>query len=396
MSLKSCFKSNFFKRNLLYQKDILVGFAVFNLRFNKETMAIQTVITGTGSFIPANVISNADFSNHTFYDESSEPVRLPSATIAEKFKLITGIKERRYVDKNMTASSIGAMAAQKAILDAGIDAESIDQIIFAHNFGDISQGTNQSHMVPSLASRVKHLLGIKNPDCIPHDIIFGCPGWIQGVLHADTYFKAGAAKRALVIGAETLSRIVDKYDRDCMIFSDGAGACIVEAIEKQNLTEKGILSSSVKSYTVEEIEYLHHGKSNGADLIETTHYLKMKGRKVYDFALLHVPLVIKDCLGKAKLPLKAVKMFFLHQANEKMDTAIIEKLYQLYGENTVPDFVMPMSIQQLGNSSVATIPTLLDLVKHSKMENYLLQAGDIVVFASIGAGMNVNAFCYKM
>lgn len=358
-----------------------------------ETMAIHTVITGTGSFVPTKVVSNADFSRHTFYDEANEPIRLPAAAIAEKFKLITGIKERRYVDDDITASSIGAIAAAKAIENAGIYPETIDQIIFAHNFGEVPHGSNQSQMVPSLASRAKHLLNIKNPDCIPYDLIFGCPGWIQGILQADAFFKAGLAKRALVIGADTLSRIIDKHDRDCMIFSDGAGACVLET---SNAVGVGILASSVKSYANDEINYLSHGKSNYSNSKANVQFLKMKGKRVYDFALAHVPLVIKECLEKAQLPISMVKMFFLHQANEKMDVAIVKALYQLYGATNIPNNIMPMSIQQLGNSSVATIPTLFDFVRRGQMENYSLQTGDIVVFASIGAGMNVNAFCYRL
>lgn len=357
-------------------------------------MAIQTIITGTGSFIPANIIRNVHFGNHTFYDNTNDLEKLPSATIAEKFKLITGISERRYIDDEMTASSIGAIAATIAISDADIDPESIDQIIFAHNFGDIIHGNNQSQMVPSLASKAKHLLGIKNPSCIPYDLIFGCPGWIQGVLQADVYIKAGMAKRVLVIGADTLSRVIDKHDRDCMIFGDGAGACIFEAVGVSSLVEKGILGSSVQSFSGEEIEYLFHGKSNFLEADTNAHFLKMKGRKLYDFALAKVPLVMKDCLEKSNVGLKNIKMFFLHQANEKMDLAIIKAFYNLYGEE-MPNNNLPMSIQQLGNSSVATIPTLLDLVRRGKMENYSLLAGDTIMFASIGAGMNINAFCYR-
>src|ERR1700709_1845057 len=205
-------------------------------------MPIQTIITGTGSFVPETIQYNIDFANHEFYDETEKKIELPSAIIAEKFKLITGIKERRYWDGDMTASSMAILAAKSAIADADIDPETIDQIIFAHNFGEVAHGMSQSEMVPSLASRLKHGLGIKNPNCIPYDLLFGCPGWIQGVLQADAFFKAGLAKKALVVGAETLSRVIDKHDRDSMIFSDGAGACILEAKNADNITGAGILA----------------------------------------------------------------------------------------------------------------------------------------------------------
>lgn len=361
-------------------------------------MPIQSIIIGTGSFVPSNIKYNADFANHDFYDETEKKIELPSAIIAEKFKLITGIEERRYADNDMTASSMAIIAAKRAIADAAIDPETIDQIIFAHNFGDVAQGMLQSEMVPSLASRLKNGLGIKNPNCIPYDLLFGCPGWIQGVLQADAFFKAGIAKRALVVGAETLSRVIDNHDRDSMIFSDGAGASVLEAKNTDDIsnTRVGILASLAQSHTAEEINYLYYGKSNlpGAD--QSVRYLKMKGRKVYEYAMIHVPKAMKTCLDNEGLKLEDVKLFFLHQANQKMDIGFIKELYKLYGENNIPDYIMPMSIEKFGNSSVATIPTLFDMVKHGQLENYALQAGDIIMFAAVGAGMNINTFCYRV
>ena len=139
------------------------------------------------------------------------------------------------------------MAAASAISDANIDAETIDYIIFAHNFGDVKVNTLQSDTVPSLAARVKHLLQIKNPYCVALDILFGCPGWIEAVILANTYINAGIAKRCLVIGAETLSRVVDQHDRDTMIYADGAGAVIIE----QSNEQKGLISHLSASFANE-------------------------------------------------------------------------------------------------------------------------------------------------
>jgi 3-oxoacyl-[acyl-carrier-protein] synthase-3 len=122
----------------------------------------------------------------------------------------------------------------------------------------------------------------------------------------------------------------------------------------------------------------------------------MKGRKVYEYAMKHVPVAMKDCLDKAGVDIKDLKKVFIHQANEKMDEGIIKAMYKLYGSTPPPKGIMPMSIHTLGNSSVATVPTLLDMVRKNKMPEHALSAGDVVLFASVGAGMNINAVCYRI
>ena len=354
---------------------------------------MATIISGTGSYIPSIIKTNLAFAENTFYGEDGVLIKTPNEEIVEKFKDITGIYERRYAEENMNTSEMASKAAELAIQDAGIDRETIDQIIVAHNFGDVLPGTIQTDTIPALASRVKHQLGIKNPNCVAYDILFGCPGWIQGVIQADSFIKSGMAKRCLVIGAETLSRVVDSHDRDSMIFSDGAGACIVE--EDAN-TNSGILAASVQSHCVDETYFLYLGKSYHPEGDEATRYIKMKGRKVYEYAIKNVPLAMKECIEKAGVDIHDVKKFFLHQANEKMDEGFIKALYKLYDIRIVPENVMPMSIHDLGNSSVATIPTLYDLVKRGKYKEHQLDKGDIVIFASVGAGMNINAICYRV
>ena len=354
---------------------------------------MATIISGTGSYIPSIIKTNLAFAENTFYGEDGVLIKTPNAEIVEKFKDITGIYERRYAEENMNTSEMASKAAELAIQNAGIDPETIDQIIVAHNFGDVLPGTIQTDTIPAIASRVKHQLGIKNPNCVAYDILFGCPGWIQGVIQADSFIKSGMAKRCLVIGAETLSRVVDSHDRDSMIFSDGAGACIVE--DDANTTS-GILASSVQSHCVDEAYFLYLGKSYHPEGDEATRYIKMKGRKVYEYAIKNVPLAMKECIEKAGVAIHDVKKFFLHQANEKMDEGFIKALYKLYDIKTAPENIMPMSIHDLGNSSVATIPTLYDLVKKGKYKEHQLHKGDIVIFASVGAGMNINAICYRV
>lgn len=355
----------------------------------------RTVITGIGSYIPEKIQANKDFTDHQFYGENQHLIEIPTETIVEKFKGITGIEERRYAAENMNTSDIAALASKAAIEDSGIDPETLDQIILAHNFGDVLPHTIQCDAVPALASRVKHLLGIKNPNCIAYDILFGCPGWVQGFIQADAFFKAGIARKALVIGAETLSRILDPHDRDSMIFADGAGASILEWQESGE-NGSGMLGASMVSHCIDEAYYINMGASYKPGSDRHVRFIKMKGRKVYEYAMKHVPPAMKECLDRSGVGLEQVKKIFIHQANEKMDEGILQKLYKLSGITAIPTHVMPMSIQWLGNSSVATVPTLYDLVLHGKMEEHQLEKGDIVLFASVGAGMNINAVCYRV
>lgn len=352
----------------------------------------QTKIIGTGSYIPTINQHNSSFSTHQFYTQNQELIEKPAQEIAQKFEEITGIRERRYASQELNTSDLGFLAAEKAIQDAGIDPETIDQIIFAHNFGDVRKHTMQTDAVPSLASRVKHQLKIKNPNCIAYDLLFGCPGWIQGLIEIEAYFKAGMSKTALVIGGETLSRVVDVFDRDSMIFADGAGACVLQAKEGQS----GIMATSSCSHTFEEAYYLYLGKSNFPESDPRLRFIKMNGRKVYEYALTHVPKAMKDCLDKADVSIHEVKKVFIHQANEKLDEGVIKRFFRLYNIKEVPQGIMPMSVHELGNSSVATVPTLLDRVLKGELEGHELHKGDIILLASVGAGMNINAICYRL
>jgi 3-oxoacyl-[acyl-carrier-protein] synthase-3 len=348
-------------------------------------------ITGSGSYIPTEIVSNKDFSQHVFLNDDGTPFHHPNDIVAEKFLEITGIQERRYVTDDLQTSDIAFIAAKKAIEDAKIDLETLDYIIFAHNFGNVKKGAIQTDLLPSLATRVKFDLRIKNPKCVAYDMLFGCPGWVEGVIQAQAFIKAGMAKKCLVIGAETLSRVVDLHDRDSMIYSDGAGATIIEATDEDG----GILAHESATFTYDEAYYLFFGNSFNKAHDPDVRYIKMHGRKIYEFALSNVPKAMKECLEKSGIDISQIKKILIHQANEKMDEAIIQRFYKLHGQ-TPPDKIMPMSIHKLGNSSVATVPTLYDLLVKGKLENHSIHKGDIILFASVGAGMNVNAIVYKM
>ena len=346
-------------------------------------------ITGTGSYIPSIVTKNEDFLEHDFLSTDGSSFGVDNTTIIEKFKSITGIAERRYAQPNLNTSDLGYLAAEKAIEDANIDKEQLDYIIFAHNFGDLTPGKIQGDTLPSLATRVKHLLKIKNPKCVAYDMIFGCPGWIEGVIQASAFIRSGMAKKCLVIGGETLSRVIDEHDRDSMIYSDGAGAAVIEGGASGE-----IMSHASVTHANGEAYFLFFDKTYNEEGCSDTRYIKMHGRKIYEFACTYVPQAMADCLDESGVSIDQIKKIFIHQANEKMDEAIIKRFYKIYGKEAPVD-IMPMSIHKLGNSSVATIPTLFDLVRKEEFEGHKINKGDVVIFASVGAGMNINAFVYR-
>ena len=353
---------------------------------------LHSIIKGTGSFIPENIIPGEFFLESAFYDNGTL-LEKSISEIIQKFSEITEINESRYINDNVLNSDIAAIAARRAIDDSGIDKETLDHIILCHNFGDVSLGSNRSDMIPALAAKVKQILEIHNPNCVAYDIIFGCPGWVQGVIQADYLIKSGDAKRVMVIGSETLSRIVDPHDRDSMIFSDGAGAVIFEAEESDVPT--GIIAHKTQTYAVNYGSLLVMGKSNKPDDDTGNSYLKMNGRKLYEFAVVNVPQVVKMAIDKAEIDIRQIKTVFIHQANGKMDHAIMKRLFKLYGIDSVPENMVPMTISWLGNSSVATIPTLIDLVYKGKIDGYKITSGEYAIFASVGAGMHINAVVYR-
>ena len=221
-------------------------------------------------------------------------------------------------------------------------------------------------------------------------MLFGCPGWIQGVIQAKAFIDSGIAKRCLVVGSETLSRVIDPYDRDSMIYSDGAGAVV---IEKSN-EEGGILAYENATYTLDESNFIYFGETNHPEITDQRRYIKMYGRKIYEFALTNVPKALKSCLDKSGHSINDVKKILIHQANEKMDEAIVKRFYKLH-QMDMPEGIMPMTINTLGNSSVATVPTLFDMILKGQLEKQEINKGDIIMFASVGAGMNINAIIYQ-
>lgn len=354
---------------------------------------IKSVITGTGRFIPENIVKNDAFLANEFYEKNGEKIEKSNQEIIEKFQSITEIEERRYTSADQNTSDIAFLAAKNALESSGTNPEELDYIIVAHNFGDIHTGSNRIDLLPAISSRVKHLLKIENPDCIAYDLPFGCPGWVQGIIQADYFIKSGDAKKILVIGADTLSKITDPHDRDSMIFADGAAAVILSAEEN---TETGILAHKTQSHTLEEVYFLKMGHSdkNNSEKPDDL-YIKMEGRRVYEYALKNVPLVMKASLDKAGLDVTDVKKVLVHQANGKMDEAILKRFLRLYGLKETPENVMPMTISKFGNTSVASVPTMLDLILKENYDGHQINKGDVILFTSVGAGMNINSVVYR-
>lgn len=355
---------------------------------------IYTRIIGTGSYLPPRIIKNSHFLKNEFYELSKKKIEgKTNEEIIQKFKEITNIEERRYVADDQVTSDIAALAITNACESAGISQDSLDFILFGHNFGDVHKGNVRIDIIPGLANKVKMKLKIDNPSCICHDVISGCPGWTQSMITADAYIKSGFMKRGVVVGADVLSRISDPHDRDSMIYADGAGATIVEAIESDEPI--GILSHSSRSDSVQHASLLTLGESNNPDFKGNDLFVKMTGHKLYIYAINTVPGVVKESIEKAGLELGDIKKIFIHQANEKMDEAILGNLFKLYGEQNIPEGIMPMSINRLGNSSTGTVPTLIDLVLKGKMAGHEVNKGDYTVLCSVGAGMNINSIVYK-
>lgn len=357
--------------------------------------SIYSVITGTGSYIPSREIKNDYFLNNEFFETNGVKINKAGQEIADKFLEITTIAERRYITDDLTTSDMAYFAAEEAIKSAGINKEELDYIIVANNFGDTQHNNRASDHVPAMASKVKHKLQIQNPETIAYDLIFGCPGWLQGVIQANYYIKSGDAKKILIIGADVLSRISDPHDRDCMLYADGAGAIVLEA--KESTTPIGILAHKTRSDTFSHAGLLHMGPSDNPDFEKKDDlFLKMNGRKLYQYAIETVPQAIKACLDCSGAAISDVKKVLIHQANGKLDDAILKRFYALYDIKEAPEDIMPMTVDKLGNTSVATLPTLLDLILKQKLDGHQINNDDLLIFASVGAGMNINAFVYKM
>lgn len=311
---------------------------------------MTTRIIGTGSCLPKTVVTNDYLS--TIMDTSDE-------WISSR----TGIRERHLV-KDETTASLSIEAAKKAIADAGVAAEELDLIIVGTLSGD--------YATPSTACEVQAGIGAVN--AVAFDINAACSGFIFSLHTATAYIRSGLCKTALIIGAETLSKIMDWNDRStCVLFGDGAGAAVVRA------DEVGLTAFDQGSDGAKGMVLSCPNRTNNNPLVETSKipgYTAMDGQEVYKFAVTTVPASIQKVLDEAGLQTSDIKYFLLHQANIRIIQAVAKRL-------KVDLDKFPISLDHCGNMSAASVPVLLDEVNKKGM----LQKGDKVIMSGFGGGL---------
>lgn len=311
-------------------------------------------IIGTGSWLPRRAVSNRELEK--WVDTTDEWIR-------ER----TGIEERHLAEEE-TTTSMAVDAARAAIEDAGIEAGEIDLIIV---------GTVSADMCfPSTACQVQSEIGADR--AVAFDINAACAGFLFGLFIAESYMQAGMAQTALIIGGETLSKMMDWQDRStCVLFGDGAGAAVVRKQERGLLSiVQGADGKSGMALTCKNRPVNNPLIKNDTALDHT----RMDGREVYRFAVKTVPGAIESAMQKAGLAPSEVKYFLLHQANLRIIESVAKKLGQ-------PMEKFPTNLQKCGNISAGSVPILLDEVNRSKM----LQRGDKIVLAGFGAGLTWGA-----
>ena len=311
-------------------------------------------IIGTGSALPALLVSNRELEK--IVDTTDEWIRSR-----------TGI-ESRPIAVEETTTSMAIEAAKKALQDAKASPEELDLIIV----GTISP----DHYFPSTACEIQNALGAVNATAF--DISAACAGFLFGLGIVDAYMKAGTVRTALVVGAETLSKMMDWNDRStCVLFGDGAGAAVVRSDESGIMSMvQGSDGARGNALTCEGRRVNNPYKKNDTSL----DYTKMNGQEVYKFAVKTVPKSIEEALLKANVKADDVKYFLLHQANLRIIEAVAKRLGQ-----SIEKF--PTNLQECGNISAGSVPVLLDHVNREGM----LQKGDTIVLAGFGAGLTWGA-----
>ena len=312
-------------------------------------------ILGTGSALPKKVVTNDDLAQ--VMDTSDEWI-----------KSRTGI-EKRHIAVEETTTSMAVEAAKKAIEAAKISVLDIELIICATVSSD--------YIFPTLACEVQAAVGAKRATAF--DIGAGCSGFLFALATADAYFRTGRFHNALIMGAETLSKMMDWGDRStCVLFGDGAGAAIVSAEKNQLLSMvQGSDGESGMALKCDNRPVNNLYRQLGA---QTYSYTEMNGSEVYKFAVRTVPAAISEALEQAKVPADDVKLYLLHQANRRIIEAVAKRLGQSLDK-------FPMNLQECGNISAASVPILLDKVCSAGM----LQVGDKIVLAGFGAGLTWGA-----
>lgn len=321
---------------------------------------IRAVITGTGSALPARRVSNA---------ELAETVDTTDEWIVER----TGIRFRHIASPDETTATLGADAAKAALASAGVQARDIDLIVLATATPD--------QTFPSSATKIQTLLGID--DCVAFDVAAVCSGFLYAVQVADSMIRAGNARRALVIGAETFSRILDWEDRaTCVLFGDGAGAIVLEAQESDQAAGRGVLATRLHADgRHNDLLYVDGGPSTTG----TVGKLRMKGREVFRHAVVNLAAVLEETLAVSGLTVADIDWVVPHQANARILDATARKL-GLAAEKVV------VTVDRHANTSAASVPLALD----AAVSDGRIKRGDIVVLEAMGGGFTWGAAVVRL
>jgi 3-oxoacyl-[acyl-carrier-protein] synthase-3 len=318
-------------------------------------MTVRSVILGTGSALPAQRVSNA---------ELAERVDTSDEWIVER----TGIRFRHIAGPEETTGTLAADAARAALESAGVEASSIDLIVLATATPD--------QTFPATATRVQNALGIL--DCVAFDVAAVCSGFLYAVQVADSMLRAGVHRRALVIGAETFSRLLDWEDRTtCVLFGDGAGAIVLEAQDTEGEAPQGILSTKLHADgRYNDLLYVDGGVSTTG----TVGKLRMKGREVFRHAVVNLASVMNESLAMAGLQPGDVDWVVPHQANARILDATARKL------DLAPEKVI-VTVDRHANTSAASVPLALD----TAVRDGRIQRGDLLVLEAMGGGFTWGA-----
>lgn len=317
---------------------------------------IRTVICGTGSALPEKVLTNS---------ELEKIVETSSEWIVQR----TGIEQRYIAGEGETTVSLGTQAARNALKNAGMSIDDIDLIILAT--------ATPNHTFPASAVEIQHNLGMTKG--FAFDVQAVCSGFLFALTTADSYIRSGAARRAIVIGAETFSRILDWNDRTtCVLFGDGAGAVIVEAAEGEGtIKDRGILATRLRS------EGSHMEKlyvDGGPSTTQTTGHLRMQGREVFKYAVGMITDVVDDCFAATGISAQELNWFVPHQANKRIIDASAKKL-------GIAEEKVVITVNRHGNTSAASVPLALS----QAVEDGRIKKGDLVMLEAMGGGFTWGA-----
>lgn len=321
---------------------------------------IRSVIRGSGSALPTQVVTNA---------ELAQRVDTTDEWIVER----TGIRQRYIAGEGETTSSLATEAAHAALQDAGIDAKDIDLIVLATATPD--------NTFPATATKVQNALGCNGG--IAFDVAAVCSGFLYALTTADSLIRTGTAKRALVIGAETFSRILDWEDRTtCVLFGDGAGAVVLEASETDDIKSAGLLGSRLHADGAQhDLLYVDGGPST----TQTVGHLRMKGREVFRHAVVNLAEVLGEVLEDYGISADEIDWIVPHQANKRILDATAKKL-GIASEKVI------VTVDQHANTSAASVPLAFDVAR----KDGRIKSGDLVMFEAMGGGFTWGACLARM